>query len=58
MLSVLFTLPRVFPKFRSAEVLTTNWLEYPEKQNAQLRRIVDRVRNSLELRVVLQTATD
>lgn len=58
MLSAFFTLPRVFPKFRSADVSLTNWLEYPEKQNAQLRRIVDRVRNSLELRVVLQTATD
>ncbi|HEY9893838.1 MAG TPA: GAF domain-containing protein [Candidatus Sericytochromatia bacterium] len=58
MLSDFFTLPRVFLKFRSAKVSPTNWLEYPEKQNAQLRRIVDRVRNSLELRVVLQTATD
>lgn len=58
MLSAFFTLPRVFLKFRAADVSLTNWLEYPEKQNAQLRRIVDRVRNSLELRVVLQTATD
>ncbi len=34
------------------------WLRHPERQNALLRRIVDRVRNSLELKVVLQTAVD
>lgn len=34
------------------------WLRHPEKQTAVLRQIVDRVRNSLELKVVLQTAID
>ncbi len=58
MFSAFFTLPRVFPKSHQPEALALDWLQHPEKQNAQLRRIVDRVRNSLELRVVLQTATD
>lgn len=34
------------------------WLRHPEKQSALLRRIVDRARTSLELKVVLQTVLD
>jgi two-component system, NtrC family, sensor kinase len=34
------------------------WLRRPEQQTIALRQIVDRVRNSLELKVVLQTAMD
>ncbi|HEY9622762.1 MAG TPA: GAF domain-containing protein [Crinalium sp.] len=33
-------------------------LRYPTQQTALLRKIVDRIRNSLELKVVLQTAVD
>jgi len=38
--------------------LLTRRLQDPIQQNALLRRIVDRIRNSLELKVVLQTAVD
>ncbi|MGI0489926.1 GAF domain-containing protein [Pantanalinema rosaneae CENA516] len=34
------------------------WLRHPEQQSALLRRIVDRARTSLELKVVLQTVLD
>jgi two-component system NtrC family sensor kinase len=48
----------VFPKHHNIDQLPIHWLRHPEKQNALLRGIVDRVRNSLELKVVLQTAVD
>ncbi|MDX2213470.1 MAG: GAF domain-containing protein [Oculatellaceae cyanobacterium bins.114] len=42
--------------------LTNNWLTHqfrnPAQQSALLRKIVDRIRTSLELKVVLQTAVD
>ncbi len=38
--------------------LSDNWLHSPQEQSALLRRIVDRIRGSLELKVVLQTAVD
>jgi two-component system NtrC family sensor kinase len=38
--------------------LLTHRFQDPIQQNALLRRIVDRIRNSLELKVVLQTAVD
>lgn len=38
--------------------LSRHWLWYPEQHSALMRKIIDRVRNSLELRVVLQTAVD
>ncbi len=34
------------------------WLEYPRWQAALIRKIVDRIRNSLESQVVIQTAVD
>lgn len=34
-----------------------NWLQSTQ-QSALLRRVVDRIRNSLELKVVLQTAVE
>jgi len=34
------------------------WIKYPPRQAALLQKIVDRIRNSLELQVVLQTAVD
>ena len=49
---------RVFPKYHKVDQVPIHWLRHPEKQNALLRGIVDRVRNSLELKVVLQTAVD
>ena len=33
-----------------------SWINYPQQETALLRKIVDRIRNSLELKVVLQTA--
>ena len=34
------------------------WVKYPQRQTVLIRKIVDRIRNSLELEVVLQTAVD
>jgi two-component system, NtrC family, sensor kinase len=33
-----------------------NWITYPQQETTLLRKIVDRIRNSLELKVVLETA--
>ncbi|MBW4518121.1 MAG: GAF domain-containing protein [Scytolyngbya sp. HA4215-MV1] len=38
--------------------LSKYWLYHPEQHRVLLRKIIDRVRNSLELQVVLQTAVD
>lgn len=35
-----------------------NWLKHPHQQSARLRQVVDRIRSSLELKVILQTAVD
>ncbi len=59
-----FMLPnfsQLFPIFSRTHVprkLLFSWLRQPQKQGILLHRIIDRVRNSLELRVVLQTAVD
>lgn len=47
----------VLPLFRHRTWLTPD-LQYTASQTALLRRIIDRIRNSLELKVVLQTAVD
>ncbi len=47
----------VLPLFRHRTWLT-HTLKYTASQTALLRRIIDRIRNSLELQVVLQTAVD
>ena len=49
---------RVPLKFPKARKVSLGWLRHPEQQTVILRRIVDRVRNSLELKVVLQTAVE
>lgn len=46
------------PFFYRIHKLLTCRFQDPIQQNALLRRIVDRIRNSLELKVVLQTAVD
>ncbi|NJP11759.1 MAG: GAF domain-containing protein [Leptolyngbyaceae cyanobacterium RU_5_1] len=49
---------RVFlERYRKSE-FRFNWFRRSQRQNVLLRRIIDRVRNSLELKVVLQTAVD
>ncbi|UBF24469.1 GAF domain-containing protein [Kovacikia minuta CCNUW1] len=48
----------MFPKHSGIKNFSLRWLRHPEKQTVLLRRIVDRVRSSLELKVVLQTAVD
>lgn len=53
----MFLLLRVFPAVSQISKFLANRTRHP-KQNALLRRIVDRIRNSLELQVVLQTAVD
>ncbi|HEY9597384.1 MAG TPA: GAF domain-containing protein, partial [Cyanophyceae cyanobacterium] len=48
----------MFSIIKSAFQLLPAWIEYPRWQAALTRKIVDRIRNSLELQVVLQTAVD
>ena len=48
----------MFPTVNRAFQLLQAWIKYPPRQAALLRKIVDRIRNSLELEVVLQTAVD
>ena len=47
---------RVPLKLSRPRKVSLDWLRHPEQQTVVLRQIVDRVRNSLELKVVLQTA--
>jgi GAF domain-containing protein len=48
----------VFPTVNQAFQLLQTLGQSPGRQAALLRKIVDRIRNSLELQVVLQTAVD
>ena len=48
----------MFPTVNGAFQLLQAWIKYPPRQAALLRKIVDRIRNSLDLQVVLQTAVD
>jgi two-component system, NtrC family, sensor kinase len=48
----------VFPSVNQAFQLLQTLSKSPRRQAALLRKIVDRIRNSLELQVVLQTAVD
>ena len=48
----------MFPTVNSAFQLLRSWIKYPRQQAALIRKIVDRIRNSLELQVVIQTAVD
>lgn len=45
-------------QYQTMNRVPLHWLRHPAKQTALLRRIIDRVRNSLEVKVVLQTAVD
>jgi two-component system, NtrC family, sensor kinase len=47
----------VFP-VRQSNKLPRHWLKNPQRHSALMRRIIDRARSSLELRVVLQTTVD
>ena len=46
------------PIMAHASKLREGWLQYPRKQRALIQKIVDRIRTSLELKVVLQTAVE
>ncbi|MFE1747602.1 GAF domain-containing protein [Coleofasciculus sp. H7-2] len=48
----------MFPLVAYISKLLPAWIQYPRKHWALLQKIVDRIRNSLELQVVLQTAVD
>lgn len=48
----------MFPTVNQAFQLLQNFGKSPRRQAALIRKIVDRIRNSLELQVVLQTAVD
>jgi two-component system, NtrC family, sensor kinase len=52
-----FFLHPVFP-VRHSNKLPRHWLQRPERHSALMRKMIDRARSSLELRVVLQTAVD
>ncbi len=47
----------MFPNL-SDRKFSLSWIQYPQQQSVLLRRVVDRIRNSLEVKVVLQTAVD
>jgi len=47
----------VFPDC-SSKKLSLSWIQYSQQQSVLLRGIVDRIRNSLEVKVVLQSAVD
>ncbi len=51
-------MPRLPLKLPLNRQISLGWLHQPEQQTIVLRQIVDRVRNSLELKVVLQTAME
>ena len=55
---MLFKVGKVFPKVNHSFQWLQAWIKYPRQQTVLIRKIVDRIRNSLELRVVLQTAVD
>jgi len=42
---------------RSSQIFLT-WMQYHQQQQTLIQKIIDRIRNSLELKVVLQTAVD
>jgi len=48
----------VFSTFYHAFQSIQAWIKYPPRQAALTQKIVDRIRNSLELSVVVQTAVD
>jgi len=48
----------VFSTINHAFQWIQSWLKYPPEQGKLIQKIVDRIRNSLELQVVLQTAVD
>ncbi|HEY9615764.1 MAG TPA: GAF domain-containing protein, partial [Microcoleaceae cyanobacterium] len=50
--------PQILREYQPIDRHSLSWLRHPEKQSALLRRIVDRARTSLELKVVLQTVLD
>ncbi len=48
----------MFSTVNHAFQLLQAWIKHPRRQAALIRKIVDRIRNSLESQVVLQTAVD
>jgi signal transduction histidine kinase len=58
MLAISLLLPRVFSNPLKNERLRFCHSRHPKKEGGLFRRIVDRIRNSLELKTVLQTAVD
>ncbi|NEQ26891.1 MAG: histidine kinase, partial [Microcoleus sp. SIO2G3] len=48
----------MFPTASYAFQFLQSWIKYPRLQAVLIQKIVDRIRNSLELQVVLQTAAD
>jgi two-component system NtrC family sensor kinase len=49
---------QLFSTVSAVNTVQLNHIKDPQKQSALLRKIIDRIRNSLELKVVLQTAVD
>ncbi len=58
MLNGFFLLPRVIPTVSVSNPLEHNKIEDPQKRSALLRKVIDQIWQSLELKTILQTAVD
>jgi len=58
MFNSLFLLPRVIPTVSLSNPLEHTKIEDPQKRNALLRKVIDQIWQSLELKTILQTAVD
>ncbi|WP_368010647.1 GAF domain-containing sensor histidine kinase [Laspinema palackyanum] len=58
MLNSFFLLPRVIPTVSLSNPLEHNKIEDPQKRSALLRKVIDQIWQSLELKTILQTAVD
>ncbi|HEY9836199.1 MAG TPA: GAF domain-containing protein [Vampirovibrionales bacterium] len=58
MLNGFFLLPRVIPTVSLSNPLEHNKIEDPQKRSALLRKVIDQIWQSLELKTILQTAVD
>ncbi len=58
MLNSFFLLPRVIPTVSLSNPLEHTKIEDPQKRSALLRKVIDQIWQSLELKTILQTAVD
>ncbi len=58
MLNSFFLLPRVVPTVSLSKTLQNTKIEDPQKRSALLRKVIDQIWHSLDLKTILQTAVD